>query len=233
MQKTVVVTGASRGLGLELCHRFQKLGYRVIAVVRNIPNPNSACFEQLSFVRADLSNILEVEILAKEVMEICNGHLDILVNNAGIGYHCRVQKVIATELSETFYVNTLSPIILISRLLPILQSADGHIVNVTSKLVSSNMAYTSVYTASKRALAGFSDVVRLETGIRITSVETGAMETDFLERTNDEPVKEFFSKRTLSRLDVASVAELIISAIGVPANTLVERIQVVPVSQVV
>lgn len=163
---------------------------------------------------------------------MCNGRLDVLVNNAGVGFHCRADRVIAAELSETFYVNAFAPILLISRLLPSIRTAQGHIINVTSRLVDANMAFTSVYTASKRALAGFADVVRLETGMRVTSVEPGAMETEFLRQTSDGPVVEFFAKRNLERLDVTRVADLIVEVIESPLNMLIERIQVIPTGQV-
>lgn len=231
--RCALVTGANRGLGLELCRRFHALGYRVVAHVRKVPVDGELTdLKGLDLVHADFRDLTAVERLADEVAHICNGRLDVLVNNAGVGFHCRADRVISTEMSETFYVNALAPILLTSRLLPSIRAAQGCVINVTSRLIDRNMEFTAVYTAAKRALAGFADVVRLETGMRVTSIEPGAMETDFLRQTNDGPVVEFFANRQLERLDVARVTDLIVSVTESPFNVLIERIQVVPMGQV-
>src|SRR5687767_12391210 len=125
-----MVTGATRGLGLELCRRLRALGYHVIAVVRRVPADGALTEpDSLDVVQADLSDLDAVEALAQRVAEICGGRLDVLVNNAGVGFHCRAERVIAAELSQTFHVNALAPIVLISRLLPAIRMAEGHIVN--------------------------------------------------------------------------------------------------------
>lgn len=232
-QRWAVVTGANRGLGLEVCRRLHARGYRLVAAVRRLPEHSDlAELEGVEVVCADLRKLDAVEELAENVALMCNGQLDVLVNNAGVGFHSRAEKVVAAELSEAFHVNALAPILLISRLLPSIRLVEGHIVNITSRLASAKMPFTSAYTASKRALAGFADVVRLETGVRMTSIEPGAMETDFLQHTKDGPAVEFFARRDLARLDIRNVADLVMTVIESPLNLVIEHIEVVPKDQV-
>lgn len=227
----VVVTGASRGLGLVLASKLSARGHRVIGVARSTPRERSRRRACADWLEVDLRSLSEVEAAAARIKNATPEGLDCLVNNAGIGYHCRAEAIQLQELQDVFGVNATAPILLTSRLLASLEPRQGLVVNVTSYLVDTEMPFTAVYTASKRALHGFGRVLQAERGLRVCSVEPGAMETDFLDATHDPPVAAHFRRRELTRLDPAAVADRILSVIEGPQNILVERLQMLPSGQ--
>lgn len=229
--QVVAVTGAGRGLGRALADSLTRRGHRVIGIVRALPRSSETRGVCDGWVQADFTDLASVESAAARVAELAGGRIDCLVNNAGVGFHCRVDRIQTNELEQVFLVNAIAPILLTSRLLTALEASGGLVVNVTSRLVDAEMAFTSVYTASKRALAGFGRVLRVERGMRVCSIEPGAMETDFLRHTHDPPVADSLKSRCLTRIAPGTVASYIVKVIETRPEVLVERLQVVPDGQ--
>ena len=228
----VLVTGAGRGLGMHLSRCFRAQGFRVIALIRKTHTPPAP--EHDHVVVADFSDLASVERAAADVRRIAGGELRVMVNNAGVGFHGPIQRIRADELEQTFRVNTLAPILLTSRLADSIRAADGSVVMVTSCLVSGEMPNTAVYTASKRALDGFASVLRNELGLRVTCVEPGAIETEFLKNTTDTETSDAFASRTFRRLDPALVARAVVDAVVLANNGgHVDRIRLLPLGQFV
>lgn len=237
----VLVTGATGGIGREICRVLLGAGCQVLGSASNehslerlrqvLAGASDGHFD--TFV-ADFRSITSVEILAKHCDEVFHGRLDVLVNSAGVGYHCRVDCIVPQELVETFHINAIAPILLISRLAPLLRNSKcGRVINISSILGTLGLPLTSTYTASKHALEGFSRVLRLELGLSVTSVQPGAVGTSFLEQTHDPPAAKAFSERDLKRLDPKEVARWVKEVVFTECAVVPEVIRLVPAEQVV
>jgi len=136
MQKTILITGSTDGIGLETARMLASLGHRVLLHGRNpakleevertlsgIPGD-----ERVESFLADLSRMTDVEALAKTVLERHN-QLDVLINNAGI-FHTP-EPITQDGLDVRFAVNTIAPYLLTRRLLPLL-GASGRVINLSS-----------------------------------------------------------------------------------------------------
>ena len=155
--ETVLITGASRGIGLELTREFLKLGYNVISTYRDKPS-----LELSSLTSNDLLTIIELEItdasaIEKLVVELSNTKIDILVNNAGvIGSDKQdFETINADDWLETFNINTIAPLMVSRALLNNLKlSSNPRIISVSSQMAS--LAGESLgmfaYRSSKAAL---------------------------------------------------------------------------------
>ncbi|MEK6285610.1 MAG: SDR family oxidoreductase [Acidobacteriota bacterium] len=237
--RCAVVTGASGGLGVEICRELLDREVRVLALTARSESSQELreklreYASQLETYAVDFRELDAIEPLVNVVEVFSGGALNLLINNAGVGYHCRIGEIKPEELNETFLVNVMAPILLTSRLLSYLQTApNGHVINVTSILVDTVMPFTATYTASKRAIEGFFQVLRRECGVRVTSIEPGAIDTPFLKNTTDPPVREHFLGRNIKRLDPKEVARWIVRASETEGGVMPGRIQLLPSDQV-
>lgn len=127
--KTILITGSTDGIGLETARKLTSMGHTVLVHGRN-PSKVDAVASELgaeSYV-ADLSNLDEVEALAKAVAEK-HETLDVLINNAGV--FNAPESILANGLDVRFVVNTIAPYLLTQRLLPLLGTS-GRVVNLSS-----------------------------------------------------------------------------------------------------
>jgi NAD(P)-dependent dehydrogenase (short-subunit alcohol dehydrogenase family) len=136
MQKTILITGSTDGIGLVTAEKLYSMGHHVLLHGRNPQKLDNAVKTVTaqggdgkadSYI-ADLSNMTEVEALAGFITEKHN-RLDVLINNAGI--YKTPNPITADELDVRFVVNTLAPYLLTQRLLPLLGTA-GRVVNLSS-----------------------------------------------------------------------------------------------------
>ena len=137
MQKTILVTGSTDGIGLETARMLASLGHRVLLHGRNPAKLEKRWNERSRGCRdggraesyvADLSRMADVEALAKAVAER-HASLDVLINNAGV-YHTP-DLVTQDGLDARFAVNTIAPYLLTQRLVPLL-GASGRVINLSS-----------------------------------------------------------------------------------------------------
>lgn len=229
MSNIVVLTGANRGLGACLSERLAEAGYRVLAVVRKMPPVVPEAWWHA--IQTDLYDLPAIEGLASQVKRAAPEGLSALINNAGIAYHSAIADIRRKDVERTFRVNVMAPILLTCRLLDSLRECEGHVVMVTSRLVSGVLPFTASYTAAKRGLDGFAATLRLETGLRVTCVEPGAMETDFLRNTTETRANSHFRSRQLARVHPDQVACHITKLLVEGGSGYVERIQLIPKGQ--
>lgn len=147
---TYLVTGANRGIGLEICRFLKGRGDRVIAAVRD---PSKGGLEADKAVRVDVADPASIEALGAQVGE----PIDILINNAGVSTEQRtLEQQTAQELHRVFGINAFSPLLITKALLPDLRKGTKRVVmNVSSQLgsVANNTGGSSYpYRASKTAL---------------------------------------------------------------------------------
>lgn len=185
--KTVIITGANRGIGLGLTQRFLRSNYHVIATCRN---PDEAKELQTLCTNENLTvcalTVNDAESLSNFAQELDGRTIDILINNAGVigGPRQDLDNMDYAAWSEAFEVNTIAPFRLSSILLENLQhSKHPRIVSVSSQMGAMASASTGhhAYRSSKAALNKVMQVLAVELdsqGIVVCSVHPGWVQTD-------------------------------------------------------
>jgi NAD(P)-dependent dehydrogenase (short-subunit alcohol dehydrogenase family) len=192
-EKVAVVTGSSSGIGLLTAVELARNGYRVVATMRNLANSGrleeaaqtAGLRERLDLRRVDIT---EFDSLPGAVEGIVRDHLriDVLVNNAGFSTAGFAEDMTLAELRHQLETNFFGNVAMTKAVLPVMRSQNvGHIIMVTSISGRVGHPMLSAYSASKFALEGWSESLRIEThslGILVSLVEPGAYDTDIWER---------------------------------------------------
>src|SRR4051794_3488897 len=184
--KSVIITGTSKGIGLETALAFAKAGYKVYATMRN---PKNAPALQQRCKDENLSiSIVAMDVDSDESVEQCiaailkeNGPVDVLVNNAGIERHASVEELTLSDFKSVMETNFFGVLRCMKALLPEMRkNRSGCIINVAS--LTSHIACTplAAYSASKFALEAVSEALAGEVkpfNIRVALVEPGVINT--------------------------------------------------------
>lgn len=187
--KNIVITGASSGIGEKIAIKAARLGARPILLARSEEKLAAICKKinnqfpgQAIYFTLDVSNPEQVkEVFAKIYQEV--DFIDILLNNAGFGIFDMVHEAKMEDVNRMFQVNVMGLIACTKEVLPsMLQNNGGHIINVASQAGKLATAKSSAYAASKHAVLGFTNSLRLEvanSNIKISAVNPGPIETNF------------------------------------------------------
>ena len=201
--RTVLVTGASSGIGRATAALLASKGYRVIGTSRDASSVSDP-LPGVEYRSLDLGSLESVEALGQSLPAI-----DVLVNNAGESQTGPLEEVPWDALQRLFDCNVLGPVRLTQLVLPGMRERGyGRVVMVGSMLASFPVAFRSSYVASKAAGKGFADAARLEVrpyGIEFTTVEPGSINTGLNERRTkyisvDSPYRQRF-ETVLGALD--------------------------------
>lgn len=181
-KKTALVTGASSGMGKEIAKRLIKDGFQVYVAARQLEKMDDLAKLGATPLRIDISKEEEIKSVADFIIGQVDG-VDVLVNNAGFGLYGPIEDIGIDEARYQFEVNVFGPARLTQLLLPAMRKkGSGTIVNITSM---GGKIYTLLggwYHATKHAVEGWSDCLRLELapfGIKVVIVEPGLIETAF------------------------------------------------------
>lgn len=181
-KKTALVTGASSGMGKVIARRLIQDGYQVYAAARGVEKMNDLAQLGARPLRMDISRDEDI-LAAVDTIVSQTGGVDVLVNNAGFGLYGPVEEIGIDEARYQFEVNVFGAARLTQLLLPAMRAKrSGYIINITS---IGGKIYTPLgawYHATKHALEGWSDCLRLEVaefGIKVVIVEPGLIETGF------------------------------------------------------
>ena len=189
---TMLLTGASRGIGHATVKLFQSKGWRILTVSRQPFSEECAWPEaRESHIQADLADLSQIDRLASVVRErLPSGRLQALVNNAGISpkgpnrSRLGVADSTAEIWTQVLNVNLVSTALIARALLPQLEAARGSIVNVTSIAGSRVHPFAGVaYAASKAGLAALTREMAHEfgkRGVRANAIAPGEIETSIL-----------------------------------------------------
>ena len=187
--RTVLITGCSSGIGRATAHAFLDEEWRVYATARNPADVQQLGEAGCDIATLDLTEPDDVERVVGRVIEE-EGRIDALVNNAGYGQHGPLEDIEQDLFERQFDVNVFGPHRLVREVLPHMRAReDGTIVNVSS--VAGRLAAPGMgaYSASKHAVEGYSDALRLEVepfGVDVSVVQPGPVETSFRDRVDDE-----------------------------------------------
>jgi short-subunit dehydrogenase len=185
--KVWYVTGASQGLGLTLVKKLLTHGYRVAATSRDAHTLSQAVGlidkDRFLSLAVDLNNQDCIDESIKQTITAF-GRIDVVVNNAGYGMSGTIEETDEQDIRNIFNVNVLATIDVVKSVLPIMRSQkSGYIINIGSVAGFVGAPGWSVYSATKAAVAAFSEVTALdvkEFGIKVTVVEPSGFRTGFL-----------------------------------------------------
>ncbi|WP_279101971.1 SDR family oxidoreductase [Gordonia bronchialis] len=179
-QQTVLVTGATSGIGAEVARQMVARGHRVFGTSRN-PDAVADPIPGVTYVRLDNADYASADACAAEV-----GAVDILINNAGESQAGALEDTPMSAIEDLFRVNVFGPIALTKAVLPgMRERRHGTVIMVGSMLSSFPVAFRSNYAATKSALKAFALASRRELapyGIRVISVEPGTIATGIGDR---------------------------------------------------
>lgn len=183
MTQHILITGCSSGIGYTVAHALHQRGYQVIASCRQAQDVERLKQEGLLSVQLDLSDPQSIENGFREALALSNGRLDALFNNGAYGQPGALEDLPTEALRAQFESNFFGWHHLVSLALPIMRAQGaGRIVQNSSVLGFAAMKYRGAYNASKFALEGWTDTLRLEladTNIHISLIEPGPIETQF------------------------------------------------------
>jgi hypothetical protein len=213
--RTIVITGASKGLGREIALRLNQQQANIILVARSIDllEQTGQAMERAGgkkpmTIACDVSKEDDVKRMAETVRSGYD-HVDALVNNAGIGIYKTIEDMTGMEMQEQFAVNMHGLFYCVKALLPLIKRSDsGYILNIGSLFSKTAFADNSIYAATKHALSGFSEGLRQEMKkhhIKVGLFMPGPMNTSFQDHRDKNATKP--PKRIA--LNPASVAEKI------------------------
>ncbi|MGE9551789.1 SDR family oxidoreductase [Erwinia amylovora] len=197
MQKIVVITGCSSGIGLVAARDLLRRGYRIFAACRKPEDVQR--MNELGFtgIELDLNDRDSVARGAAEILALSNNQLFALFNNGGYGVYGPLESISREQMEQQFATNVFGTHQLTTLLLPALRaSGDARIVNTSSVLGLISTPGRGIYAASKYALEAWSDALRMElhgSGIGVSLIEPGPIKTRFTDNVNqaqqDNPVK--------------------------------------------
>jgi NAD(P)-dependent dehydrogenase (short-subunit alcohol dehydrogenase family) len=237
-EKVAVITGSSSGIGLLTAVELALNGYRVVATMRNLGSSGrleeaatkAGIRDRLDLRRVDITEFDSLPGVVDAIVRD-HGRIDVLVNNAGFSVAGFAEDMTLDELRHQLETNFFGNVAMTKAAIPVMRKQkSGHIITVTSVAGRLGQPMLSAYSASKYALEGWCESLRLEThslGIRVSLVEPGAYDTDIWERNvviakgaldpaspnkeRSQRFAEFVKGSAKHRRDAREVAKLIVS----------------------
>ncbi len=189
MRKTILITGASSGIGKETAKFFQAKGWNVIATMRS-PEKEME-LNQLSNVLVTRLDVLDLDSIGNAIQSGIQsfGSIDILLNNAGYGAYGPLESFPREKILRQFNTNVIGLLDVTRAILPhFRKNRDGIVINVSSMGGKMTFPLGSLYHGTKFAVEGISESLRYEVeqfGGKVKIVEPGAIATDFAGRSFD------------------------------------------------
>jgi len=182
-QKTILITGCSSGIGLCSAHALKQRGYRVFATARHEQDVDALLANGLEALQLDLQDSESIQLAVETLLTRTNGQLYALFNNGAYGQPGAVEDIPTDVLRAQFETNLFGWHELTRHIIPIMRNqGEGRIIQNSSVLGLVVMAYRGAYNASKFALEGLTDTLRLElhnSGIHVCLIEPGPIKSQF------------------------------------------------------
>lgn len=226
--KVALVTGGSKGIGLEIARILLGAGASVVicgrsaSALANAEAALSADFgaDRVLAVQADVGKLEDVRVLAAELKSRF-GKLDILVNNAGIGVFKSVENLTPDEWRTMLDTNLSGVYYCCHETMPLLKAAGkSFVINIGSLAGRNAFAGGSGYNASKFGLIGFSEAMMMDhrhDGIRVSCIMPGSVQTEF---GHSGPAEW--------KIRPEDIAETVLHLLSMPERTLISRVEVRP-----
>jgi short-subunit dehydrogenase len=204
MKKVILITGASSGIGKDAALQLIKEGYTVYGAARRIEKMKDLEEAGGKAIKMDVTNGEDVKNAVQQIMDE-QGRIDVLFNNAGYAVYGAVETVSIEEAKRQFDVNIFGLAQITKEVIPIMrEQKSGKIINTSSMGGKIYTPYGAWYHATKHALEGWSDCLRLELkpfNIDVVVIEPGGITTEFgdvlydpmVERSKGTPYEEMAS----------------------------------------
>jgi len=186
--KVIIVTGASSGIGRATALALARERTSLVLVARRgslLASLEEECRQaggQAMALTLDLSKSDQVETMIRTA-HVRLGRIDVLINNAGFGYTGTVEETPSSVVRDIFDLNFNAPLVAVQLAIPIMRSqGQGHIINVSSVVGRRALPMSGIYCATKFALHGISESLRLElkgTGINVSIINPAGTESEF------------------------------------------------------
>ncbi len=210
MNKSVLITGASGGIGEALCRDFAKNGYDV-AIHYNTSEDSALKLQQelesqykvkAVPIKADLKNSDDAKALAQTALDTF-GKIDVLVNNAGVAYMTVFQCADEGKVKDLFDINLMSAMSLTKELLPsMIRNQWGRVINISSMWGIAGASCEVHYSATKSALIGFTKALAKEvgpSGITVNCIAPGYIDTKMNSSIDEDSAQEIVDGTPIGR----------------------------------
>jgi short-subunit dehydrogenase len=189
MEKVVLITGASSGIGKETAKLFQSKNWKVAATMRSPEKAEE--LQRIADVECFHLDVTQVESIKSAIASTLEkfGRIDVIVNNAGYGLTGAFEAATSEQIERQFHTNVFGVMNVCREILPYFREQKrGHIVNVASIGGRVTFPFYSLYNSTKWAVEGFSESLQYELeqfNIRVKIIEPGPIKTDFYDRSQD------------------------------------------------
>lgn len=189
MEKTILITGASSGIGYATAELFAQNGWNVIATVRKKKDGRPFLgYQNILVARLDVTKPDTISLALQEGIEKF-GKIDVLLNNAGYGAYGILEDATEEIIQQQLDTNLFGVIRTIKSILPhFRKNKEGMIINLTSVGGRIALPYLSLYYTSKWAVEGLSEALKFELmpiGVKVKVIEPGIVYTDFGKKSYD------------------------------------------------
>jgi short-subunit dehydrogenase len=200
MNKVVLITGASSGIGKSIAEFLHYKGFVVYGTSRN---PEKFRNSVIPLLELDVRNTDSIQNAVKKVIEL-SGTIDIVINNAGVGITGPIEEIPTQEIKNNFETNFFGPIEVMKAVLPQMRAQkSGLIINITSIAGLVNLPLGNFYHPTKHAVESFSECMSYElkeANIKICTVQFGNIATHFQQNVHLEADKKWASNNKLKRM---------------------------------
>jgi NAD(P)-dependent dehydrogenase (short-subunit alcohol dehydrogenase family) len=226
--KVVLVTGGARGLGAAICRDLAQAGASLVVADLNLDGAQAVANEVRGLaMKVDITDETQVHA-AIDAIVMRAGRLDVLVNNAAIDYTVPVDELTLEQFDAVLRVNLRAPFLLSQQAARVMKKqGGGHIVNIASTAAKRTWPNASAYHASKWGLLGLSHALHAELRphrIKVSAVVAGGMRTPFL-------LDRFPDIDPGLLQDPANVAATIRFLLGMPDETVIPEVMVIPMRE--
>ncbi len=192
-KKNILITGCSSGIGYEAALKLHQRGHHVIASCRREEDATQLKAHGLEVVILDVNDSASIQRGFQQMLALTDGRLDVLINNAGYGQAGALEDISREVLRQQFETNVFGLLELTNLAIPLMrQQGQGRIINISSILGIISMPFRGAYNASKYAVEGLSDTLRLElagAGIKVITIEPGPIESKFRDSSVDRSLQ--------------------------------------------